>query len=248
MRKKKHYLPSSESERVTWLNNFVLKLNTYAALFNITPADLTIAQNAAVFYAYIIDRIDSAKQEVTSLVAYKNKLSFTTNNQPLGPVPQPELPTEPAAVEAGIFNAVARLVADIKNSPNYAITIGEDLRIIGEETAAQDPTLLKPTLKIVLGTGGHPQLSWVKKGADLTNVYVDRGAGFALLRSVTGNKLTDNYPLPTSTTASTPPSSGNPSAGSVAGAAVWRYRIVYVKADAEVGQYSDPISVAVGQL
>jgi|GEM_PF-649586 len=256
MNKKKHYLPTKETDRITWLNNFALKLATYQMQFNLTPAQVGWVQAAALFYAYIIGRIDSAKQEVTSLVAFKSKLSFTSDSEPLGPVPQPELPTEPAAVPAGIFTTVARMVADIKNSANYTASIGEDLRIIGEETTTQDPALLKPALKVILGTGGHPQLSWVKKGADLTNVYVDRGAGFTLLRSVTGNKLTDNYLLPSATTTAPPTTpatpadtngSGNATAATAA-AAVWRYRIVYVKDDAETGQYSDPISVAVGQL
>lgn len=232
MSNRKRYLPTQEEARVTWLNNFALKLNSYAALFGITPEELAMVGNAAVFYAYVIGRIEAAKGEVTSLVAFKKKLSFSTDNVPLGPTPMPELPPEPAAVPAGIFNLVARIVNDIKNHPEYTSTIGGDLGIIGEETVTQDPALLKPTLKVKLATGGHPQLGWVKKGADFTNVYVDRGTGFAFLRSVKGNKLIDNHPLP---------------AGG-ANAAVWRYRIVYVKDDAEVGEYSDPVSVAVGQL
>jgi len=252
MTKRKRYLPTKESERVTWLNNFALKLSTYAALFNIAATDVALIQNAAAFYAYIIGRIDSAKSEVTSLVAFKNKLSFTSDNVPLGPVPQPELPPEPTAVPAGIFNAVARIVADIKNSPDYSPQIGDDLRIIGEETTTQDPALLKPILKVKLGTGGHPHLSWVKKGADFTNVYVDRGTGFTFLRSVKGNKVIDNHALPSASTAVAPPATPLPSGSDTrlpsAGAAVWRYRIVYVKNDAETGEYSDPVSVAVGQL
>lgn len=259
MSQKKHYLPRAESARVTWLNNFTLKLNTYAVLFGISATDMTLIANAAVFFAYVIGRIDAAKSEVTSLVTFKNKLSFTTDNVPLGPVPQPELPIEPTAVPAGIFNAVARIVVDIKNNPAYSPQIGEDLGIIGEETTTQNPALLKPTLKVTLGTGGHPQLSWVKKGADFTNIYVDRGAGFNFLRSVKGNKLVDNHELPAGGNTPPPPTmpapmpmhpagdsgSRNPTEAS---AAVWRYRIVYVKNDAEVGDYSDPVSVAVGQM
>lgn len=254
MAKKKHYLPNAESARVTWLNNFALKLNTYAALFGVSAADLSFVATAAVFYAYVIGRIESAKSEVTSLVAFKNKLSFSTDNVPLGPVPQPELPAEPTAVQAGIFNAVARIVADIKNHPAYSDSIGDDLKIIGEETTTQDPALLKPVLKVKLGTGGHPHLSWVKKGADFTNVYVDRGTGFAFLRSVKGNSVIDNHALPAGGTTTPPLNTPAPPAGdsgtriSTANAAVWRYRIVYVKNDAETGDYSDPVSVAVGQL
>jgi hypothetical protein len=254
MAKRKRYLPSHESDRVTWLNNFALKLNTYAALLGITPADLTLIANAAVFYAYVIGRIEAAKGEVTSLVAFKNKLSFSTDNVPLGPVPQPELPTEPTAVPPGIFTTVARIVADIKNNPNYSPGIGDDLKIIGEETLTQDPALLKPILKVKLSTGGHPQLSWKKKGADFTNVYVDRGTGFTFLRSVKGNSVIDNHALPAGGTTTPPPTTPPPAAGdsgtriSTANAAVWRYRIVYVKNDAETGEYSDPVSVAVGQL
>jgi hypothetical protein len=254
MAQKKHYLPRAESARVTWLNNFALKLNTYAALFGVSAADLAWVGTAAVFYAYVIGRIESAKSEVTSLVAFKNKLSFTNDNIPLGPVPQPELPPEPAAVPAGIFSAVARIVADIKNHPAYSDSIGDDLKIIGEETTTHDPALLKPVLKVKLGTGGHPHLSWVKKGADFTNVYVDRGTGFTFLRSVKGNSVIDNHALPAGGTATLPPTAPPPPATdsgtriSTANAAVWRYRIVYVKNDAEVGDYSDPVSVAVGQM
>jgi len=248
MAKKKHYLPTTESDRVTWLNNFALKLNSYAALFGIPASDMSFIANAAVFYAYIIGRIDAAKGEVTSLVAFKNKLSFTNDNVPLGPVPQPELPAEPTAVPAGIFNQVARIVADIKNHSLYSPEIGSDLRIIGEETTTQDPALLKPVLKVKIGTGGHPNLNWLKKGADFTNVYVDRGTGFAFLRSVKGNKLTDSHPLP-SAAAEVPPATATDSGTrTTANAAVWRYRIVYVKNDAETGEYSDPVSVAVGQV
>src|SRR3990172_1926247 len=100
MSKRRYYLPSIEAQRVTWLNNFALKLATYAATFNISAADLALVAQAAVFYAYIIGRIDSAKSEVTSLVAYKNKLSFSTDNIPLGAVPQAEMPMQPAATPA----------------------------------------------------------------------------------------------------------------------------------------------------
>lgn len=252
MNKKEHYLPTQESARITWLNNFALKLSAYAAQFGITAAELTLITNAAVFYAYVIGRIEAAKAEVGSLVAYKKRLSFSTDNVPLGPVPQPELPPEPTAVPGGIFNMVARIVADIKNHSSYSTTIGEDLGIIGEETSTQDPALLKPVLKVKLSTGGHPQLSWVKKGADFTNVYVDRGTGFTFLRSVKGNKVIDNHPLPTGGATTpvppTPPAGDSGTRPTTANAAVWRYRIVYVKDDAETGDYSDPVSVAVGQL
>lgn len=245
--KRKPYLPTIEAQRVTWLNNFALKLSTYAATFNIDPADLALIAQAAVFYAYIIGRIDSAKSEVTSLVAFKNKLSFSTDNIPLGAVPQPELPPEPANTPAGIFNLIARIVRDIKNDANYNDDIGADLKIIGEETITDDPSLLKPILKVKLSTGGHPALSWKKKGADFTNVYVDRGSGFAFLKSVKGNKLTDMFALPSGS--GSIPTPGTPTPGTpAASAAVWRYKIVYVKNDAETGEYSDPVSIPVGQV
>ncbi len=246
MAKRKKYLPSKESERVTWLNNFALKLGTYQVLLNIDPTDVTAAQQAAVFYAYIIGRIESTKDELSSLVFYKNRLSFANDGGSMGSVPQPELPIEPMAAGPGIFTQAARIVADIKNNPNYTEQIGADLGIIGEETITQDPSLLKPTLKVKIGTGGHPQLSWVKKGADFTNVYVDRGEGSVFLRSVKGNKFTDMYALPSGNAVPAPsgPTTGTPASG----AAVWRYRIVYVKNDAETGAYSDPVSIAVGEI
>lgn len=246
---RKYYLPTIEAQRVTWLNNFALKLTTYAATFNLDPNDVALIAQAAVFYAYIIGRIDSAKSEVSSLVAYKNKLSFSTDNTPLGAVPQVELPPEPPAVPAGIFNFIARIVNDIKNSANYNNDIGADLRIIGEESITDDPSLLKPVLKVKLSTGGHPALNWKKKGADFTNVYVDRGAGFVFLKSVKGNKMTDMFALPAGGTSTPSPSPGIPGGVTpAAGAAVWRYKVVYVKNDAETGDYSDPVSIPVGQV
>jgi len=44
------YLPNSDSEKVIWLNNFSIKIKTYATQVGITAGEVTSIKNDAAFF------------------------------------------------------------------------------------------------------------------------------------------------------------------------------------------------------
>lgn len=44
---KNYYLPKGDEDRVIWLNNFAVKLPTYASKYGITPEETMGTQNDA---------------------------------------------------------------------------------------------------------------------------------------------------------------------------------------------------------
>jgi len=133
--KKKPYLPTKEADRVIWINNFNDKIGTYAGTFNITAAELLVIAAMALIYTYMITLIAASRSFTKSLTKFKNVLSIAPNGTTLGVIPVFTPPVAPALTQAGIFTYIASIVARIKsNTASYTPTIGDDLRIIGEET------------------------------------------------------------------------------------------------------------------
>ncbi|MGE0636577.1 MAG: hypothetical protein AB7G44_11125 [Bacteroidia bacterium] len=244
--KKKYYLPTTEPARVIWLNNFAARLGGYAATLGISATEIGQVQADALMYAYIINEVSNRKSDSKNVVEFKDILSFAPIGSPIGPVPVPEILPAPASVPAGIFTRTGLLIQTIKSKQAYTTDIGDDLRIIGEEMS-EDTSILQPILKVKLATGGHPKITFKKKGMDWLNLYVDRGdgQGSKFLKSVKKTSYTDTYTLPGTVVTPPTPGSPSPSPGTGSNAAVWIYRGVYVKDDAEVGQYSTPVSISV---
>ncbi len=251
MATKKKYLPTKETERVTWLFNFNNKLPGYAVLFGLTPTEITQIADDTSMYGYIILQTEARKTDTKNITEYKSKLSFAPIGTPIGPVPVPEIIAAPTAVPAGIFTRLSGLIKQIKGKATYTTDIGDDLGIIGEDTIF-DPTTLKPVLKIKLNTGGHPVIKCRKNKTDRFNLYVDRrnGSGMKFLATISKTQYIDMYPLPNGGGgAPVPPGPGVPGpapapVGQIA--AVWDYKAAYVIDDEEVGEYSDLTSITVG--
>lgn len=243
---KKYYLPGTEPARVIWLNNLAAKLGGYSALLGLSASEIAQVQADAVMYEYIVNEASARKTDWKNVVEFKSILSFAPIGSPIGPVPVPEIMPAPVSVPAGIFTRTGLLIQTIKNKQAYTTDIGDDLRIIGEEMSA-DNSLLQPILKVKLATGGHPVISFKKKGMDWLNLYVDRsdGQGSKFLKSIKKTSYTDMHPLPGTASMSPTPGSPSPTPAPGSNAAVWIYRGVYVKNDSETGQYSAPVSISV---
>ena len=76
---------------------------------------------------------------------------------------------------------------------------------------------------------GHPVIKWPKGDAEAIEIWADRGddKGFILATTTTAPGFTDT--------------AAKPSTG-----AVWKYKAIYRLRDAQVGQWSDVVSIAVG--
>lgn len=167
---KKPYLPTIESQRVIWLNNFASKIDDYATTFGIIDDEVEKIVASATLYNYIIGLIDLAKDFGKELTQFKDVLSIAPNGTTLGAIPVFNGGTVPAVVPAGIFTMISGIVKRIKSSnTNYTEAIGMDLGIIGEETNFDQDSFKS----VISGKSmpGSVTITFSKKGIDGVNVY-----------------------------------------------------------------------------
>src|ERR1700741_3459973 len=138
------YLPASDADRVIWLNNFSVKIGTYAASVGITSAEVTAIQKDSAMYQYVMNMLEVYKQTVNNLVGYKNLLKHAVGQQHLGVLPAlPALATAPATVAEGVFDRIGSYVKRIKAAAGYTDNIGHDLGIVAP-VSVFDPNSLQP--------------------------------------------------------------------------------------------------------
>ena len=123
---------------------------------------------------------------------------------------------------------IKAVVQRIKSNLAYTEADGKDLGIIGEEQTL-DLINIKPALSTRLAAGGRPEVVWTKQGMDGIEIYVSRdGAAYALLAFDTRPNYIDTFALP-----------------ALGSSSIWKYRAIYRYRDAQVGQWSDEVSVTV---
>ena len=223
---KAYYLPPDDEGKDSLLTNVAAKLGTHKTTVGLETAIVTSTQADAAFFHYALNSQKQVAAFAQQWTAYKNSARNGTDPN-LGPAPvPPDLGTAPGAVPPGIFKRLTTLVTRIKAHPGYTVAIGQDLDIIGAEQTL-DTTHAKPVLKLEL-QAGHPNVKWTKGGFDSLEIWVDRGTGFAHLAIDTVPDYLDTAPLPA------------PGAS-----ALWKYKAIYRLNDAQVGQWSDVVSIAV---
>lgn len=227
------YIPSSDNDKVVWLNNFSIKLGTYAANVGVTAAEVTAIQKDASMFSYIINLQEVYKQTLQNITGYKSLLKHAIGQQHLSTsIPAlPALTTAPASVPEGVFDRVTRLATRIKASINYTDSMGADLGIVSPSTTF-DPSTMQPDLKIKLDAG-RPHLKWTKGEADALDLYADRndGTGFNLVGRLMRNEFIDVAPLDATKVVDE-----------------WHYKGIFVIADVAVGLYSPIISITVKKV
>jgi hypothetical protein len=142
------------------------------------------------------------------------------------------LPSGVTAQAPGALTRILALVQIIKASGLCNDAIATDLGITGAEDTAPDLSTIAPVLKAtVSGTEVLVHWGWQGHSAWLSSceIQVDRAdtKGFVLLTIDTTPKYTDTQPFPANKT-------------------VWTYKAIYRADDSQVGQWSQPVTVAVG--
>lgn len=225
MAKRKFYLPNSDADKVLWLNNFAEKLPAYATTLGITASTLAQVQTDSDVFGSVFIFQNALKNTMESYTAFKNLLK--DGKDALTPPPTiPTLPTLPPSSQSNIFGRAAQLVQNIKSNPNYNESIGDDLRIIGEEQDINTQTW-KPILKLEY-IAGSPNIKWTKGDSNGIKIKVNRGSGYEFLAIDTKPDYIDKHPLPP-----------------FGQSALWKYIAIYMLDDEEVGQWSDELEVAV---
>ncbi|MDO7877156.1 hypothetical protein Q5H93_20590 [Hymenobacter sp. ASUV-10] len=225
------YLPNGDEERKTWLDNFAAKLPLYSSKYGITPETMKDVQLGQLWWAAILDYQSQFTHFGNTITAFKTALR---NGLDAGAtlsaltVPTPTLPAEQP--QPGIFALVSNIATTIKNNPKYSVADGNDLGIEGTPLPKPNPSSLVPDLSVVRGSGGHPELKWHKYNMPLLDICVDRtdGQGWQKLDTSDQTRYTDTHALPAAGTA-----------------VVWRYKAIYKQKGAQVGQWCEPVLVAV---
>jgi hypothetical protein len=223
------YIPKADDAKVAWLNNFAGKLPSYVAALNISATDTEFTQKAATLATYALSAVKQVQDFSRSVVAYKDALfEGKTPKNPINLPVSPVFTNVPEAMPEGIFMEVRNIVKRIKASSGYTESIGKDLGIVGEESTKKQ-SVMQPELKL-MQEGGKITVKWKKGDSDGINIYVKRGAGdFAFFAFDAKPHYTDHTALPESPT-------------------TWTYRAIYVKADQEIGQFSDEVSINVSKF
>jgi hypothetical protein len=218
-----------------WLGNFKEKLPGYATALGLTVAQVADAVADCAWLEYLLKSwlpaeraFDQACTE--TLLAARSGAGAEAMSLPA--FNAPALPSGVAAVAPGALERIIALVYVIKNGGKCTDSIGADLGIVGGAAAGPDLNAVTPVLKAsVSGDGVSLKWGWQGKRVWLSSceVRVDRGdgAGFVLLTMGTRPGCVDKHPLPATRT-------------------VWSYKAIYRANDAEVGQWSQTVSVAVG--
>lgn len=224
--KKKPYLPKREPDRVVWLNTFASKIGGLAASLGITPAEVIVIMAMAKFYEYIINLISISKAYTQDLTKFKNTLSFAPNGTTLGPLPVLTPPPALPLTQAGIFTYMSAIIARIKASANYTEGIGEELKIIGNESDF-DAANFKPDLK-GKAMPNMVNLTFAKDQTDGMNIYarLQGQTTWVFLALDTESPYMDTRPLA---------APGTPENR--------EYRCRGVISDLEIGQWSDVVQV-----
>lgn len=225
---KNPFMPRSDEEKSKWLDNFSAKLPFYAAKYNITPEEVAQVLQDALVFASILNYRDLLDAYVTAMTGLKNILRDGLKNGGTMQIPMPPVPMFPGTLLPGIFARCSALGNRIKSHINYNVADGNALGLEGT-TSNIDLNELKPIITIRLVNGGYPELVWKKQGMDGIEIQKeDENGNWQRLATDISPNFIDMSPLP-------------PKGTSV----VWRYRVIYLRKDQHVGQWSEVVSITV---
>ncbi len=223
------YYPVRVGDQIIWLRNFRNKIPNYKTALGYADADITAIQADCDRLVWLMETLQGAAQSFAQAVtSHLNLMRSGTGTAAVDPpaFSLPSTPAPPANVLPGALKHVTTFIANLKTRTGYTDTMGQDLGVIGAVQPAPDPQTTKPVIKAVTVAGGKVQVQWKKGVFDGIRIEVDRGSGWQFL----DNDIKPHYDDPTS-----PPP----------GAAVWKYRAIYLMGDEQFGQWSDPVSIAV---
>ena len=223
---KNYYLPKDDSGKAELLEHLANRLPAYAETLEISALDIAGLQADAEAFRDAIACTNAIQANARHWTAFKN--FQRDGGVSVNPRPHvPDLPAPAQDVAPGIVPRLTALVSRLKTARNYNEAIGRDLQIIGAEQTV-DTGDWKPALDLGI-KAGHPVIKWPKGDADAIEIWADRGddKGFILATTTTAPGFTDT--------------AAKPSTG-----AVWKYKAIYRLRDAQVGQWSDVVSIAVG--
>ena len=200
--KRNEYYPRQLGDRPEWHHNFATKLPGYATAFGLSTGvvNAAVADNLTLAYG-LGDWITNVRKFAPACTAGLELLASGSGDGDFAfpgytaPTPPP-LPGGITAVLPGALDRTFLLVKEIKGKKAYTSAMGLDLRIVGEEDAAEHN---RPefNLKTEAGDGCHcVKIRFKKFGHTGVVIYSKRGSGgWELLGIDTVSPYQDERPL-----------------------------------------------------
>lgn len=233
------YQPPNRSCGSVTLSNFWNKLAGHAPALGISTLLCAAAIADARWLIYILGSwVRAWQKSCTDAVETAQRGPNAGAPMVLPLFVPPALPgvsgTDPAVVPVaeGALDRIFHLVSLFKEHDAYDITTGTDLGVEGSAFSGPNFATLRPELSAII-SGGRVEIKWTwggySKFLDQCEIQVDRGdgQGWRVLTFDTTPGYTDTQPFPAAVTQ-------------------WKYRAIYRVDDAQVGLWSEAISIAVG--
>ncbi len=233
--KRDKFYPTRQGDQVAWLANFRDKITGYAATLGLTAGQASAAVADCGWLEYVLGHwLPDVRAWTKACTDAAAAAETGSGADPLAlPVfSAPPLPTGVVAVAPGALSRIFALVKIIKNGGKCTDAIATDLGILGAEATPPDLSAVQPVLKLSI-SGSEVRVGWGWNGAgdylSSCEILVDRsdGKGFVPLTIDTTPNYNDTQPFP-------------------AAKAIWTYKAIYRAEDAQVGRWSQPVSVTVG--
>ncbi len=221
-----YFIEKNVSDFSTQLTKFATRLPTYATDLGFSVDEKKEAVDDAAYLAWIIKTDEDA---ATSKLAWKAfellAREGSVDVAELIPPAAVVITVAPTLVAPGIQRRFAQKAAKAKANPKCSEAVQKDLNIFSSPKAVVTVT---PELKVAL-QAGYPELIFTKHGFIVINLYRDAGTGYstAPYKTLTKSHFID-YDLP-----------------AVGVTAHYKYKIVFVENDVEVGNFSPEVSITV---
>jgi hypothetical protein len=229
---KQSYIQANDDAFAAQMITFKNNIPAYATLLSVTEAQVDEQAADADYYYYALQCQRIAQAGAQQWTAWKD-LERYGGTPPLTGMPvAPTFPIVVPAVAPGIEVRFRALVKQIKANPNYNVSIGEALGIEGAQQAGPDLATVQPIIDVKIN-GNHVAIGWGWQGnvsfLDMCEIQVDRGGGqgFVFLTYDTTPGYNDTMAFPATPTK-------------------WTYRAIYRVGDAQVGLWSNVVTITVG--
>ncbi len=222
------FVKRKDLEFTAQLEQLKKNLPTYLAALGLTPADQTLADDMANTMSYIVLRNNAVPGFAQSWTKLRDQVRLGEGGDTLQPFPPaPDVSSPPATILINVEGQYRGLCSRIKSAKGYAPGIGEVLGIEAPKEMS-DFSKYKPVFTLELAAG-QVLIKWKKLQSQGINIYkkIDSGAWYKLDFDGTPNYLDK---------------SAQPPAGATQ---QWSYRLRYVKADEEIGEFSLDMTIQV---
>ena len=223
-------LIQSTDEKITLqLAHFCANYSVYADLLKVDPDKITLLTKGSVYMTFVMGMQNKVQASSITFTSYKDLARGGNGTDILGALPVlPKYPdTVPpvcnANVEALLRDVTQQCVKSGKLSDDIAKALG-----IFYDPILQNLEEGTPDLSLKSMSAGHPTLHATLKDYEGFEIWKDAGIGFVFLNVSTSANFTDTAALP-----------------AVGVEVIWKYKVIYRYKNAQIGNWSATISVAV---